>query len=90
MSSTCPNDKILLLLLFWPCISCSKHGFATMRASISGVSKSPFQWMFGCVKNRVEMILCSGLVMECVCVYVCEREIVDTQGVKTQRIEYAS
>ena len=31
-----------------------------------------------------------GLVMECACVYMREREIVDTQRVKTQRIEYAS
>ena len=26
------------------------------------------------IKNHVEMILCSGLDMECVCVYVWERE----------------
>ena len=33
------------------------------------------------VKNRVEMILCSGLDMECACVCERERERVETQDV---------
>ena len=32
------------------------------------------------------MILCNGLDMECACVYVRERDRVETQGVETQRM----
>ena len=39
-----------------------------------------------CIDDSVQRIS-SGM---CVCVYEREREIVDTQGVKIQRIEYAS